>query len=72
MTNTIASERHRLGLTQEELGARIGKDRSTIGRWEADCTHIEAEYLYKLAQLFHCSIDYLLGLTPERIPQVVA
>lgn len=72
MVNTIASERKRLGLTQAELGERVGKDRSTIGRWESDCTHIEAEYLYKLSKLFQCSVDYLLGLTPERTPQGVA
>lgn len=72
MTNTIASERKKLGLTQAQLGEIIGKDRSTIGRWEADATHVEAEYLYKFAQIFHCSVDYLLGLTQERTPQPAA
>lgn len=72
MTNTIASERKLLGLTQEELGEKIGKDRSTIGRWERDPSHVEAEYLYRLAEIFQCSIDYLLGLTKERTPRVVA
>ena len=66
MTNTIESERRRLGLTQAQLGEKIGKDRSTIGRWEADPSRIEARYLYALSELFQCSIDYLLGLTPER------
>ena len=72
MTNTIASERKRLGLTQAQLGEKIGKDRSTIGRWEANPNPIEAEYLYKLAEIFQCSIDYLLGLTKERTPRTVA
>lgn len=72
MTNTIASERKKLGLTQEQLGARVGKDRSTIGRWEADASHVEAEYLFKFSKIFQCSVDYLLGLTPERTPRVVA
>ena len=72
MINTIASERKRLGLTQAELGEKVGKDRSTIGRWESDCAHIEAEYLFMLSKLFKCSVDYLLGLTPERTPQPIA
>ena len=71
MTNTIASERKRLGLTQAELGAKVGKDRSTIGRWESDFSHIEAGILFELADLFGCSVDYLLGRCEERTPNAV-
>ena len=71
MVNNIESERRRLGLTQEELGAKIGRGRATIIRWEADPYSISGTYLVKLAQLFQCSIDYLLGLTAERTPQEV-
>lgn len=71
MTNTIASERKRLNMTQADLGRELGKDRATIGRWEADASHVEAEYLMELSKLFECSIDYLLGLTPYRVPQPV-
>ena len=71
MMNNIESERRRLGLTQEELGEKIGKGRSTIVRWEADPFVITGTYLVQLAKLFQCSIDYLLGLTPERTPQGV-
>ncbi len=72
MLNNLESERRRLGLTQEELGAKIGKGRTTIIKWEADPCSITGTYLVELAKLFHCSIDYLLGLTPERTPQGVA
>lgn len=71
MTNTIASERKRLNMTQADLGRELGKDRATIGRWESDASHVEAEYLFKLAKLFQCSVDYLLGITQERTPQGV-
>ena len=69
MMNNIESERRRLGLTQEELGVLVGKGRATIIRWEADPLCITGTYLVKLAELFKCSIDYLLGLTSERTPQ---
>lgn len=69
MVNNIESERRRLGLTQEELAAKVGKGRTTIVRWEADPLAITGTYLVALAELFQCSIDYLLGLTSERSPK---
>lgn len=72
MTNNLESERRRLGLTQEELAMKVGKGRATIIRWESDPYSITGTYLVKLAQLFQCSIDYLLGQTTERTPQGAA
>lgn len=68
MTNTIASERKRLGLSQTDLGKIMHRDRSTIGRWEADPSCASANDLKRLADLFECSVDYLLGRTEERTP----
>lgn len=68
MPNTIASERKRLGLSQEELGEKIGRSRTAIGRWEDNPLIISAEDIQKLVDLFGCSSDYLLGLTDERTP----
>lgn len=67
--NTIASERARLGMSQDDLAQEVGKGRGTIVRWEANPTSISGGYLIKLASLFNCSIDYLLGLTSERVPR---
>lgn len=66
MANTIASERKLLGLSQQQLGDLIGKDRSTIGRWEANPMIIDGLYLSKLSEIFGCSVDYILGRTGER------
>lgn len=66
--NAIASERTRLGLSQTDLGKKVGKDRKTIARWEADPTSMPITCLVQLAKLFNCSTDYLLGLTDERVP----
>lgn len=68
MTNTIASERKRLGLSQTSLGAMVKRDRSTISRWEADPCCASAKDLKRLADIFECSVDYLLGRTEERTP----
>ena len=68
MNNTIASERTRLGLSQDELAQELKKSRSTIQRWEKSPEEISGANLIKLSTLFGCSIDYLLGNTIERTP----
>ena len=68
MTNTIAAERKRLGMTQSDLAAKFGKDRSTIARWEADPSIITGNVLRQLSDLFGCTTDYLLGRSEDRVP----
>lgn len=68
MPSNIASERRRLGLTQSELAALIGKGRSSISKWENDPDTINGGSLKKLAHIFSCSTDYLLLRTNERVP----
>ena len=68
MTNTIASERKRLGLSQSGLGEMLGKNRSTIARWEADPSSVTVRYLEMMVEIFGCSLDYLLGRVEERVP----
>jgi transcriptional regulator with XRE-family HTH domain len=38
----LRTARERLGLTQEELAAKLGKHRVTIGEWEADRAEVPA------------------------------
>lgn len=68
MVNSIASERMRLGLSQSQLAEKLGKQRSTIARWESDPLSISGSILCELSDMFGCSIDYLLGRTEERVP----
>ena len=68
MLNTIASERTRLGLSQEEFAEKIGKSRGTIVRWESNVTALDGETLCNLAEIFGCSIDYLLGRSEYCVP----
>lgn len=72
MANNIASERARLGMNQEELGSKVGKDRSTISRWESNPNLMSVDNLLSLMDIFHCSADYLLGRSEERIPKQIA
>ena len=65
---TIASERMRLGLTQDALAQKLGKNRSSIVRWESDPSTMTVDVLEKMVDLFDCSADYLLGRCNERVP----
>lgn len=59
----IKAERKRLGLTQEELGERIGKRKNSISQYERPygATVPPIEAVVKLAEVFGCSVDYLCG-----------
>lgn len=64
--NQIASERVRIGLNQEELATRLNlKSRATVAAYE-NGGEIPSSKLVMMTQLFHCSADYLLGLTENR------
>ena len=64
--NSIASERVRIGLSQEELASKLDlKSRATIAAYE-NGGEIPSSKLVAMAQLFHCSADYLLGLSDNR------
>ena len=62
----IASERVRIGLTQEGLAEHLGVTRQTVLRWENGKTTPPTSAVYMMADLFGCSTDYLLGITDVR------
>lgn len=62
----LREERKRMGLTQEELGHLLGKQKSFISRMELYGQHLSVPILDRLADIFECSTDYLLGRTDRR------
>ncbi len=64
--NSIASERVRIGLSQEDLAAKLNlKSRATVASYESG-GEIPSSKLIAMTELFHCSADYPLGLTENR------
>lgn len=49
------------GLSQGELGERVGRDRAQIARWERDAVQPSFETLRELVRA--CGYDLTLGLT---------
>lgn len=58
----IQSLRKAAGLSQEELGDRLGVARQSVSKWESDTTVPELEKLIAISQLFGISMGALLGL----------
>lgn len=56
----IEAERARIGLSKDDLAKRLGVARKTVFNW-MQSGNIPAGKLIEMADLFGCSIDYLLG-----------
>ncbi len=63
--NRISYYRRKLGLSQEELGERLGVSPQTIERWEAGEESPSVDRLARLRTIFGVSVDEILGLTPD-------
>ena len=56
----IDAERARHGLNADELAQKLGVSRKTLYNWTVN-GNIPSSALIRMADLFQCTIDYLLG-----------
>lgn len=66
---TIAAERRKLGLSQEQLGEKLGVTRQSISKWESDAALPELEKLIALSRLFQMPVGQLLGIEEPAAPE---
>lgn len=66
----IAARRKALGLTQDALAEQLGITAQAISKWENDQSCPDISMLPKLAEIFRCTTDELLGITPKELPPV--
>ena len=57
----IALVRKAAGLSQTELGEKIGANKQTVSRWERGLRAPDGEYLRAITDICGCSADFLLG-----------
>ena len=55
-------------LTQAELGEQINVPQRNYAYYESGERMIPPQVLIALAQFYHVSVDYLLGLTDQKTP----
>jgi transcriptional regulator with XRE-family HTH domain len=65
----IKELRIKTGISQQKLAERLGVSRPTITQIESGERKVSSDELIKLAEIFDCTIDYLIGLKGE--PEVV-
>lgn len=65
--NIIKQLRKEAGLTQDELGKKLGVIKQTISSWENNISVPSTETLTTLSKLFGVSVDYLLGLSSDKL-----
>lgn len=61
----LAKLRRERSLTQEQLAELLGVSRQAISKWESNAAYPETEKLIRLAQMYDCSLDYLLLDRPK-------
>lgn len=62
MAERIKEKRLELGLTQEELGDKLGLQKSAIAKYEnGRVENIKRSVIAEMAKLFNCSPAYLMG-----------
>lgn len=66
----IRDLRRESGLTAEELGKSVGLSRYAILYWEKGKNYPQVDVCLQLCKIFDCSMDYLLGLSDMRKPEV--
>ena len=65
LNEKIAECRKRMGLSQEELAARIGVSRQAVSKWEVGDAVPEVDKILALANIFDISTDDRLGQVHE-------
>ena len=58
------------GMTQKDLATKIGVTKSVVSYYELSERSPSPEILIKLANIFHVSADYLLGLDTKSKPML--
>ena len=64
----IQALRKAAGMSQEELGDRLGVARQSVSKWESGATVPELDKLIAMSKLFGVSVGSLLGLEESEGP----
>ena len=63
LAENIRSYRRGLGFTQDQLAERLGVTLGAVSKWERGGSEPDLSYIMDLAELFHVSVDALIGFT---------
>jgi len=66
MGNRIKAERALVNMTQKQLAEKIGVSEPTMAKWENSIDDAPVSKVRAIAEVFGCSVSYILGLTEVR------
>lgn len=62
----LIENRHKRGITQEELATHIGVSKGAVSKWETNSSLPDISLLPQLASYFDITIDELIGYEPQK------
>ena len=65
LVHILIENRHKRGITQDELASYIGVSKAAVSKWETGTTYPDITLLPQLATYFNISIDELVGYEPQ-------
>lgn len=63
--NNLFQARKKKGLSQEEVGEKLGVSRQTISKWETDETIPDIYQSKSMARLYNMTLDELIEFNPD-------
>ena len=67
--SSFTEAREACNMRQEDVALKLGIDRSTVSKWEVGKAIPRGTHLIKLAELYNCTTDRLLGI--NKAPEVL-
>ncbi len=63
--NGFGSARIAAGLSQNDVAAKLGINRTTISKWESGQAKPRADLLLRIAKTYKCTLEEILDMKPE-------
>lgn len=70
--NRIRSLRTAAGMSQDQLGKKLGCHATTVSKLELENRQLDPPTICALCDIFGCTADYLLGRSDAQLPAVTA
>lgn len=65
IAKTLVKERHKKGISQEELAGYMGVSKAAVSKWENEQSFPDIMLLPEQATFFNISLDELMGYQPQ-------
>ncbi len=66
----IAELRNSLGITQSELGKKLGVTRSAVNSWEMGLSIPQLKHVIEMARIFNTTVDSLISPTKQVVVDI--